>query len=838
MSRAKKNPEVGNSEVKKEVEALWHLERKDMTKDGLKASFSSCLQYGLAKDQYTATSHDNFMALGMALRERLVERWIQTQQRYHKKNLKRVYYLSLEFLIGRLLGSYVLNLGLWDPTQKALEEFGLDLEDIREEEVDAGLGNGGLGRLAACFLDSMATLGIPAHGYGIRYDYGIFNQKIVNGYQVESPDEWLKHGNPWEFARPEYSIKIKFCGNTNMFHDKRGRLCVEWVNAEEVIAMPYDIPVPGYQNGVVNTLRLWSARGSEEFDLKYFNDGDYEHAVYEKMFSENISKVLYPNDATSMGRELRLKQEYFFTAASIADLIRRFKEENSLLKDFPKKAVIQLNDTHPALAIVEFMRILLDEERVDWDVAWDLTVRSFAYTNHTVMPEALESWPVPMFEKLLPRHMQIVYEINDRFLKGLAAQYPGDPGLLGRMSLIEEGNPKKVRMAYLAIIGSHSVNGVSELHSTLLKEHLFNDFYRVFPEKFNNKTNGISHRRWLIKANRPLAKLLTEAIGDGWEKNLYELERLIPLRSDRLLKKKWQQVKQDNKKILAELIRQQTGIVVNIDSMFDVQVKRLHEYKRQTLFIFYAISQYLKLRENPNASVTPRTFIFSGKAAPSYFMAKLVIKFINNVANVINHDKVSKDKLTVVFLENYRVSLAEKIFPASDLSEQISTAGTEASGTGCMKFMMNGALTVGTCDGANIEIAEAVGPENIFMFGLKAREVLDLKNRGYDQNFFIQKSPHLKEILYMMRNNFFSPMEPGIFEPLAQNLMFSDPFLVCADFDAYCAAQDNISEEYQDQDKWIEKAILNVAKSGKFSSDRTIAEYCRDIWGVSVDLPK
>ena len=832
MPRAKKKIE------EKEVRELWHLQPKDMTKDGLKESFSSCLQYGLAKDQYTATSHDNYMALGMALRERLVERWIQTQQRYHKNNLKRVYYLSLEFLIGRLLGSYVLNLKLWEPAQKALAEFGLDIEKVREEEVDAGLGNGGLGRLAACFLDSMATLGIPAHGYGIRYDYGIFNQKIVNGYQVESPDEWLKHGNPWEFARPEYAQKIKFYGNTNMYHDKDGRLSVEWVNAEEVIAMPYDIPVPGYQNDVVNTLRLWSARGSEEFDLKYFNDGDYEHAVYDKMFSENISKVLYPNDATSMGKELRLKQEYFFTAASIADLIRRFKEDNGSFKDFPDKAVIQLNDTHPALAIAEFMRILLDEQQVNWTTAWDLTVRSFAYTNHTVMPEALESWPVPMFEKLLPRHMQIVYEINDRFLKELASEYPGDPDRMGRMSLIEEGGTKKVRMAYLAIIGSHSVNGVSELHSTLLKEHLFKDFYEVFPEKFNNKTNGISHRRWLIKANHPLAKLLTEAIGDAWERNLFGLEALVPFKKDKSFKAKWRQVKLDNKKVLAEIIRAQTGIQVNLNSIFDVQVKRLHEYKRQTLFILYAISQYLKLRENPNAPITPRTFIFAGKAAPSYFLAKLIIKFINSAANVINHDKVNRGKLNVVFLENYRVSLAEKIFPASDLSEQISTAGTEASGTGCMKFMMNGALTVGTHDGANIEIAEEVGADNIFMFGLKTQEVHELKTRGYDPKSFIEKSPRLKEIFSMMKNNFFSQMEPGIFEPLINNLMYSDPYLVCADFEAYCEVQDRISEEYQDQEKWTEKAILNVAKSGKFSSDRTIVEYAKEIWGIPVEMPK
>lgn len=823
---------------KVEVKELWHPDHKNMTKDGIKRSFSSNLQYGLAKDQYTATQRDNFMALGIALRDRLVERWIQTQQSYHKKNLKRVYYLSLEFLIGRLLGNYVLNLGLWDVTQKALEEFGLDFQKVREEEVDAGLGNGGLGRLAACFLDSLATLGIPAHGYGIRYDYGIFNQKIVNGYQVEAPDEWLKHGNPWEFARPEYAQKVKFYGNTNMYHDKNGRLAVEWVNTEDVIAMPYDTPIPGYQNDVVNTLRLWSARGSEEFDLKYFNDGDYEHAVYAKMFSENISKVLYPNDATSSGRELRLKQEYFFTAASISDIIRRFKEDNAVLKHLPNKAAIQLNDTHPALAILEFMRIMIDEEQVDWDEAWDLTVRTFAYTNHTVMPEALECWPVPMFEKLLPRHTQLLYEINDRFLKQIAAEYPGDTDRLRRMSLIEEGNPKKIRMAYLAIIGSHSVNGVSELHSHLLKESIFKDFYEVFPRKFNNKTNGITHRRWLLKANRPLARLISEAIGDGWEKNLDSLEKLIPVRKDRLLKNKWRQAKHENKLVLASFIEKYAGIRINPESLFDVQVKRIHEYKRQTLFILYVISKYLQLREDPRSVVVPRTFIFSGKAAPSYFMAKLIIKFINNVANVINHDKANKDKLKVVFLENYSVSLAEKIFPASDLSEQISTAGTEASGTGCMKFMMNGALTVGTHDGANIEIAEAVGPENIFMFGLKAREALSLKGRGYYPGAFIERSPRLKEIFHMIRNNFFSLMEPGIFDPLVHNLTVADPFLVCADFESYCAVQNQISEEYQNQDKWIERAIVNVAKSGRFSSDRTILEYCRDVWGVPLTKQK
>ncbi len=630
--------------AREDVKELWHITPQSMSKDGIKKSFGSSLQYGLAKDRYTATLRDNFMALGMALRDRLVERWIKTQQRYHRQKAKRVYYLSMEFLIGRLLGNHILNLDLWDETQKALEEFGLDLEEIRNEEVDAGLGNGGLGRLAACFLDSMATLGIAGHGYGIRYDYGIFNQKIVNGYQVESPDEWLKHGNPWEFARPEYAQNIQFYGNTKMYHDAQGKLRVEWVNTEDVIAMPYDIPIPGFRNDVVNTLRLWSARGSEEFNFQYFNDGDYESAVYEKVFSENISKVLYPNDATSMGRELRLKQEYFFTAASITDIIRRFKTDNSVFQNFPDKAAIQLNDTHPALAIVEFMRVLLDDEQLEWDTAWDLTVRTFAYTNHTVMPEALECWAVPMFETLLPRHMELIYEINDRFLKALAAEYPGDTDRIRRMSVIEEGNPKKIRMAFLAIIGSHSVNGVSALHTELIKNQLFRDFFEVFPEKFNNKTNGISHRRWLLKANRPLTALITDAIGDGWKKDLNGLRDLIPIRRDQLFKKKWRQVKLENKKVLAELIRQTQGIIVNPDSMFDVQVKRIHEYKRQSLFILYAISEYLRLRENPSGYAVPRTFIFGGKAAPGYFMAKLLIKFINNVANIINHDKINNSR--------------------------------------------------------------------------------------------------------------------------------------------------------------------------------------------------
>lgn len=823
---------------KKTSKEPWVLVHKDMTKEGLKTSFRSSLFYRLAKDHYTTTSHDDFMALSMAVRDRIVERWINTQQNYHKENPKRVYYLSLEFLIGRLLSNNLLNLNLCTAAREALRDLEIDYSLVREEEPDAGLGNGGLGRLAACFLDSMATLGIPGHGYGIRYDYGIFNQKIVEGHQVESPDEWLKHGNPWEFARPEYAVTVKFYGDTYMFHDRNGKLSVEWQNTQDVVAMPYDIPVPGYQNDVVNTLRLWSARGSEEFDFEYFNHGDYEKAVYNKMFSENISKVLYPNDANSMGRELRLKQEYFFTAASITDILRRFKAENTDLRDIPDKVAIQLNDTHPALAVVEFMRVLLDEEQLDWETAWDMTVRTFAYTNHTVMPEALECWAVPLFEKLLPRHMQLIYEINARFLREVANRYPGDTARLKRMSIIEEASPKRIRMAFLAIVGSHSVNGVSELHSSLLKTDLFKDFHQFYPRKFNNKTNGITQRRWLKASNPDLSSLIEEAVGNRWVTDLYELEKLTPLKDDKAFQERWRTIKHGNKLKLAHVIQNMTGVHVNPDSLFDVQVKRIHEYKRQILFAFYVISEYLRIKENPRAVRVPRTCIFAGKAAPGYSMAKMIIKFINSIADVVNHDKTIGDRLKVVFLENYRVSLAESIFPASDLSEQISTAGTEASGTGCMKFMVNGALTVGTWDGANIEMAEAVGEGNIFTFGLKADQVGDLKSRGYNPQDFIDRSPMLVQIFQMIESGFFSPVDPGAFSGIVHNLMNYDPYLVCADFDDYCRVQELITEQYLRPDEWTSKSILNVARSGKFSSDRTITEYAREIWGIPFSVPR
>jgi len=807
---------------------------KDMTKGGIRLSFIANREYNLAKDKYTATLHDDYMATAIAIRDRLVDRWMLTQQRYHDDNLKRVYYLSLEFLIGRLLGSNILNLGLEEAAESALKEMGFNINELAEKESDAGLGNAGLGRLAACFLDSMATLGIPAHGYGIRYEYGIFNQKIVNGYQVEHPDEWLRLGNPWEFQRAEYTVKVPFYGHAFLANDDDGKLKAHWVDTDDVLATPYDIPIPGYKNNVVNTLRLWSARSSEEFDLSYFNDGDYERAVYDKVLTENISKVLYPNDNVSQGRELRLKQEYFFTAASLADIIRRYKTDNGDLTKLHEKIAIQLNDTHPAIAVAELMRILVDEEKMDWDKAWNVVVNTFAYTNHTIMPEALESWPVRLFEVLLPRHLQIIYEINLRFLKTVSVKFPGDNDRLRRMSIIEESNPKKVRMGFLAIVGSFSVNGVSELHSELLKTQLFRDFYELWPEKFNNKTNGITQRRWLKKSNPGLSKLITGAIGDKWVTDMRELKKLLPFKDDRQFMDTWNKIKSDNKKELASYIAKTTGIKIDCDSMFDIQVKRIHEYKRQLLFAFYVLSEYLKIKRDPKREILPRTFIVSGKAAPGYTMAKLIIKFINSIGDVVNKDKSIGDKLKIVFLENYGVSVAEKIFPASELSEQISTAGCEASGTGCMKFMVNGALTIGTHDGANIEIAKEAGMDNIFLFGLKAGEILKMRSDGYDPKYYVERSDMLRDIFNLIKSNFLSPVDFGLFDPIVGSLLDSDYFFVCADFDDYCRTQDIVSRNYLNKKDWTRKSIVNVACSGKFSSDRAIEEYASQIWNVPI----
>ncbi len=801
---------------------------KKSTIESLKSAFIHNRKYSLAKDDYNATDYDNYKSMAMAIRDRQIDGWIRTQQRYHNENCKRVYYLSLEFLPGRFLANNMLNLGLLSESEKALEELGFDLEDLCEKERDPGLGHGGLGRLAACFLDSMATLGIPATGYGIRYDYGIFRQKIIDGRQVEFPDKWLKLGNPWEFERPEFTLKVRFYGKTR----KRGKFRVEWVATNDVLAMAYDTPISGYRNGVVNNLRLWSARSTDEFDLDYFNDADYIRACENKILSENISRVLYPNDSSYQGLELRLKQEYFFTSASIQDMIRRFKLHNDDFKVFPDKVAVQLNDTHPAIAIVELMRILVDEEGMKWEKAWDITVRTFAYTNHTIMPEALEAWSVSLLEKLLPRHLELMYEINVRFLGEIAARYPDEPDRLIRMSLIEENPEKKVRMSYLSIIGSHSVNGVSKFHTALLKSTLFKDFFEMYPERFSAKTNGITQRRWLEKANAPLAGLITGVIGDNWPRHLEEMKKLIPFASDAAFQRKWQAVKKLNKTRFSGYIRKKTGIIVDPASLFDVQVKRIHEYKRQTMFALYLISRYLEIKNGVAKDVVPRTAVISGKAAPSYDMAKLIIRVINGVAGVINKDPDMKDKLKVVFLENYGVSLAEKIFPAADLAEQISTAGREASGTGNMKFMLNGAVTIGTWDGANIEIAEEVGSDNIFIFGLKAHEITALEKAGYNPEEYARRTPVLAEALRLIREGFFSAGDPGAFVPLCDSLMESDPFMVLADFAEYVSVQEKVSQAFQNRRVWTKKSILNTANSGKFSSDRTVSEYAEDIWGI------
>lgn len=809
--------------------------KKEAGVDNIKKAFMYNRKFVLAKDFYSATDYDNYQALAVSVRDYLIENWMLTQQRYHDENCKRVYYLSMEFLPGRFLLDNMINCGLFEDGTKALEGLGLSLEDISEQEVDSALGNGGLGRLSACFMDSMATLGIAATGYGIRYDYGIFNQKIINGYQVEQPDEWLSLGNPWEFKRPEITFRVRFYGRIQERFDEAGRFCVDWVDTKDVLAVAYDTPISGYMNNIVNNLRLWSARATTEFDLEYFQDGDYIKACENKIMSENISRVLYPNDNSAKGFELRLKQEYFFTASSIQDIIRRFKMHNSDFKMFPDKVAIHLNDTHPGVAIAELMRILVDEEKLDWDTAWDITTRTFSYTNHTIMPEALEKWPESIFGRLLPRHLAIIYEINKRFMCEVARHYPHDTEKLKSMSVMEEGFERKIRMSHLCIAGSYSVNGVSRLHTKLLKTVLFKDFFDFSPNKFNSKTNGITHRRWLKKANPGLARLVTDTIGDGWIRELTHLKEIVPFASDAFFREKWRTVKNENKIKLAKFIKNKMNISIDPKSLFDVQIKRIHEYKRQVLFALYLTSQYLDIKNNPKKDIVPRTAIISGKAAPGYFMAKLIIKFINNIAGVINKDPALKGKLKVVFLENYNVSLAEKIFPASDLSEQISTAGNEASGTGNMKFMLNGALTIGTWDGSNIEIAEEAGIDNIFIFGLRVEEIAELRKKGYNPAEYLRRNPLLEETLKLVQEDFFSQFEFGIFKLLCDSLLEHDEYMILADFEDYVNTQNKVSLGFMNRDEWTKKSIMNTANSGRFSSDRSVREYADDIWKVSYD---
>ncbi|HXV20375.1 MAG TPA: glycogen/starch/alpha-glucan phosphorylase [Desulfuromonadales bacterium] len=790
--------------------------------------------YTLGRDRHSRSAHYAYQALVLILRDRLMERWKSTRYAYEGNDCKHAYYLSLEFLIGRTLGNATLNLGLDETSVLALQCLGLELEELAEAEHDAGLGNGGLGRLAACFLDSCATLQLPVTGYGIRYEYGMFRQLIVDGRQVEEPDHWLRAGNPWEIERPEYTQRIRFGGRSEFIRDAGGELRARWVDTHDVLAIPYDIPIPGYRNGTVNTLRLWKAAATDEFDLGEFNAGMYPESVAAKNAAENITMVLYPNDASESGKELRLRQQYFLASASLQDVLARWVGmQGRDFTAFAEKNCFQLNDTHPSCAVPELMRLLMDEHGLGWDEAWAITSRTMAYTNHTLLPEALEKWPVRLFRQLLPRLLEIICEINARFLAEVARRWPGDSQRQQRLSLIEEGTEPMVRMAYLAIVGSFSVNGVAAIHSRLLTEGLFHDFFELWPEKFNNKTNGVTPRRWLAWCNPGLRELISEKLGDGWVADLEQLRRLEPLAEDPEFRTRWHEVKLTNKRRLAAMVEADCGVVFDPEALFDVQVKRIHEYKRQLLNVLHVIHLYDRLKRGDTADWTDRCVLVGGKAAPGYAMAKSIIKLINNVAGVVNDDPDVNGRLKVAFLPNYRVTAMEVIAPGSDLSEQISTAGKEASGTGNMKFMMNGAVTIGTLDGANIEIREEVGEENFFLFGLTAEEVAE-RRQQYDPAAIIAADEDLRRVLQLLTSGHFNQFEPCIFDPLIATITSPhDPWLTAADFRTYVEAQRRAADAYRDRERWLRMSIRNTAASGRFSTDRTIRQYSEDIWGLT-----
>ncbi len=793
--------------------------------ESLKHAIANKLMFTVGKDPKVARPEDWLNAAAFAVRDQLVERWMKTTRTQYAQDAKRVYYMSMEFLIGRTFGNAMLALGLRDRVRQALLDFGVDMDAITELEPDAALGNGGLGRLAACFLDSMATLNIAGFGYGIRYDYGMFRQTIVDGRQVEVPDYWLTHGNPWEFARPEVTYRVRFGGRVV----KEGET-YHWVDSHDVQAMAYDTIIPGYDTMATNTLRLWSAKATQEIDLSAFNRGNYFAAVESKNHSENVSRVLYPDDSTDSGRELRLHQEYFFCSASVQDLLRRYTSRHEGFEELPNKVSIHLNDTHPVLAIPEMMRLLLDVYHLPWADAWRLCQRVFSYTNHTLMHEALETWPVKMLERILPRHLQIIYDINDKFLTGLS-DAGFEPELLRKVSLVDEHGDRRVRMAYLAVLTSHSINGVSALHSELMKESIFSDFARLWPQRFNNKTNGITPRRWLAQANPALSALLDKNIGTGWRRDLTQLSQLQPVLTGEKVIAGFQQAKQFNKRRLANWVQSHMGLEIPTDALFDVQVKRIHEYKRQLLNVLHVVTRYQRILANPDAPIVPRVVIFAGKAASAYHMAKLIIRLINDVAKVVNNDPRVGDKLKVVFIPNYSVSLAEMIIPSADLSEQISTAGTEASGTGNMKLSLNGALTIGTLDGANVEILNSVGAENIFIFGMTTPEVAATRAAGYNPVSVLDQNPELDAVLQAIRGGLFSPDEPERYQAIYDALVtWGDHYLLLADYAAYIAAQEKVDAAYQDKNDWTIKALRNVAAMGPFSSDRTIAEYAEKIW--------
>jgi starch phosphorylase len=773
------------------------------------------------------------MALAHAVRDRLLHRWVKTVQTYSAQDVKVVAYLSAEFLTGPHLGNNLANLGIEEAARQAVTELGLDLDELLEQEEEPGLGNGGLGRLAACFLDSLATLEIPAIGYGIRYEFGIFDQEIRDGWQVEVTDKWLRYGNPWEIARPEIAYEIKLGGHTEPYHDEQGRYRVRWVPHRVVKGIPYDTPIPGYRVGTCNTLRLWRAEACESFDFQAFNVGDYYQAVDEKVVSETITKVLYPNDEPDIGKRLRLAQQYFFVSCSLRDMLRILDALGAPVERFPEKFAVQLNDTHPSIGVAELMRLLVDERLLEWERAWEITQRTFGYTNHTLLPEALETWPSALFGSLLPRHLEIVYEINRRFLDDVRGRYPGDDSRAARLSLIDEHGEKRVRMAHLACVGSHAINGVAALHTELLQESVLRDFADLWPERFSNKTNGVTPRRFLAQANPELSELITEHIGDGWVTQLDRLRRLERLADDAAFRQHWRRVKRRNKERLAAYVASETGVEVDPDWLFDIQVKRIHEYKRQHLNVLHIITLYRRLKENPGLDVPPRAFLFGGKAAPGYVMAKLIIKLINAVAEVVNGDPDVNRHMKVAFIPNFCVKNARLVDPAADLSEQISTAGKEASGTGNMKFAMNGALTIGTLDGANVEIREEVGAENFFLFGLTADEVRTMKARGYRPRDVYHTNKPLKETVDLLAAGHFSRGDPNLFRPLVESILERDEYMLLADYPAYLGCQEAVSRAYADPEGWARMSILNVARMGKFSSDRAIREYCEAIWDAS-----
>ena len=820
-------------------ERFFDLPPLPMDADGIANDFRHYYAYTFGRDHDCQSAHYPYKALATALRDRLMERWKLTRQAYETASCKRAYYLSLEFLMGRTLSNAMLNLGLDQAAQKGLYDMGLLLEEIASHEADPGLGNGGLGRLAACFLDSCATLQLPVRGYGLRYEYGMFRQVVDNGAQIEEPDHWLRDGNPWELERPEFTQRIQFGGRTESYHDVSGRLAVRWVDTHDVLAVPYDIPVPGYRNDTVNTLRLWKAAATDEFNLGEFNAGSYPESVAQKNAAEHITMVLYPNDASENGKELRLRQQFFLASASIKDVLRDWIRLHG--RDFSRFAELnsfQLNDTHPAVSVAELMRQLLDEHHLEWGEAWRITSQTMAYTNHTLLPEALERWPVRLFRQLLPRILDIIFEINARFLAEVALRWPGDNDRQRRMSLIEEDYDPQVRMAYLAIVGSYSVNGVAALHSELLVEGLFRDFYELWPQKFNNKTNGVTPRRWLAQCNPGLGDLLNETIGSEWVRSLDQLARLAPHAEDAAFRDRWHAIKQDNKRRLAEQVAQICRVDFPVEALFDVQVKRIHEYKRQLLNVLHVVHLYNRIRRGDIAIWTPRCVLIGGKAAPGYVMAKQIIKLVNNVAAVVNEDPATEGLLRVAFIPDYRVSLMEVIAPGTDLSEQISTAGKEASGTGNMKFMMNGAITIGTLDGANIEIRQQVGEENFFLFGLTAAGVESLRQH-YDPNGIIANDQSLREVMSLLESGYFNQFEGGIFDQVILSIRNPhDPWMTAADFHSYVEAQEQAAAAYRDRERWVRMSILNTASSGHFSSDRTIAEYNSDIWKLKTVAPK